>query len=109
MIFFYREPRVRSIRNIQDVPVHFLMDYPVTVVTIHKRTAGGALICTATTMQAKARTAMEAGIAASAQTGAGVTPSYTIMITEETGRNEWSAGINIWHTQYIVRYSVAEA
>ena len=109
VIFFYGEPRVRSIRPIQDVPVHFLMDYPVTVATVHKRNVGGGLICTATTMQAKARTAMEAGIAESAQTGPGVTPAYTIMITEETGRSEWSAGLNIWHTQYIVRYTAAEA
>lgn len=110
VVFFYGEPRVRSIRPIQDVPVHFLMDYPVTVVTVNKYDPILAvLVCTATTMQAKARTAMEAGIAASAQTGAGVTPAYTIMITEEIGRNEWSAGLNIWHTQYIVRYTVAEA
>lgn len=104
VIFFYGEPRVRSIRPIQDVPVHFLMDYPVTIVTVHKRTAGGVLICTATTMQAKARTAIRAAIAASAQTAPGVTPAYTMRITEERGKNEWSAGINIWSTPYIIHY-----
>ena len=105
VVFFYGEPRVRSIRPIQDVPVHFLMDYPVTVVTVNKRAAGGALICTATTMQAKARTAMRAAVAASAQTAAGVTPAYTITVTEERGKNEWSAGINIWSTPYIVKFT----
>ena len=106
VVFFYGGPRANSMRPIQDVPVHFLMDYPVTVVTVHKRDpATGALICTATTMQAKARTAMRAAIAASAQTAAGVTPAYTITVTEERGKNEWSAGINIWSTPYIVKYT----
>ena len=106
VLFFHGEPRVSSIRPIQDVPVHFLMDYPVTVVTVDKHDPIlGVLECTASIMQAKARTAIRAAIAASAQTAPGATPAYTIMITGEQARNEWSAGLNIWNTQYTIRYT----
>jgi len=106
IVFFYGEPRVGSIRPIQDVPVHFLMDYPVTVVTVNKHDPVlGGIVCTATTMQAKARTALRAAIAASAQTGAAVTPAYTIRVTNEVSRNEWQAGLNIFHTTYTILYT----
>lgn len=106
VVFFYGEPRVRSIRPIQDVPVHFLMDYPITVVTVNKHDPPlGPIVCTATTMQAKARTALRNMVAAFAQTAAGATPAYTLMIQEERGKNEWSAGINVWSTPYTVRYT----
>lgn len=98
----FGEPRVRSIRQIQDVPVHFLMNYPVTVITVDKHDPIlGTLVCTATTMQAKARTAIRAAVAASAQSGS---PAYTLTITDEIGKNEWSAGLNISSTQYILQY-----
>jgi len=102
VVFFYGEPRVRSAREIQDVPVHYLMRYPVTVVTIDKHTPGfGPLVCTASIMQAKARTAIRAAIAGSAQSA---TPAYTLTIMEEQGRNERRAGFNVWSTPYFAEY-----
>jgi len=106
VVFFYGEPTVRSIRPIQDVPVHFQMRYPITVVTVDKHDPIlGPIVCTATTMQAKARTALRAAIAASAQTGAGVTPAYTLIVKEERGRNDWMGGINIHRTPYYCEYT----
>ena len=98
----FGEPQVRSERQIQDVPVHYLMTYPVTVITVDKRDPVlGVLVCTASTMQAKARTAIRAAVAASAQSA---TPAYTLTIMREQGKNEWSAGINVWSTVYYLEY-----
>jgi len=106
VLFIYGEPSVRSIRQIQDVPVHFLMSYPVTVVTINKYDPLlGTLVCTSSTMQAKARTLLRAGIAASAQTAAGVTPAYVLTVMKEEGRNQWEAGMNVINTRYTLEYT----
>lgn len=102
VVFFYGEPRVRSARENQDVPVHFLMMYPVTVMTIDKHEPLlGPIVCTATTMQAKARTALHAAIAASAQSA---TPAYTLTVRTEDGKNDWRGGINVWSTPYFCEY-----
>lgn len=106
VVFFYGEPIDRGIRPIQDVPVHFQMRYPVTVVTVNKHDPIlGPIVCTATTTQAKARMTLRAAIAASAQTGAGVTPAYTLIVKEERGRNDWMGGINIHRTPYYCEYT----
>ena len=106
VVFFYGEPRVRSQRQIQDVPVHFLMSYPVTVVSVNKHEPVlNDLICRASTIQAKARTALRAAVAASAQSAAGATPAYVLTVMQETGKNEWSGGINIWSTPYTIEFT----
>ena len=106
VVFFYGEPRVNPIRKVTGVPVHFLMSYPVTVVSVDKHNPVlGVLVCTATEIQAKARTALRAAVAASAQSAAGATPAYELIITQETGKNEWSAGLNLWSTPYILNYT----
>jgi len=103
VVFFYGEPRVRSAREIQDVPVHYLMIYPVTVVTVDKHDPPlGPLVCTATTMQAKARDTLRLAIAGAAQSA---TPAYTLTIRTEEGRNDWRGGINIWSTPYYIEYA----
>jgi len=81
----YGAPRVRSDRQIQDIPIHYLMTYPVTVITVDKRVPVlGPLVCTATTMQAKARTAIRTVVAASAQSA---TPAYTLT-NHERGKSQ---------------------
>jgi len=98
----YGEPSVRSARQIQDVPVHYLMVYPVTVITVDKRDPVlGTLVCTATTMQAKARTAFRTIMLTSAQSA---TPAYTLTIMREEGRNDWMGGLNIHRTTYYFEY-----
>jgi len=105
VLFLYGEPRAKSFRPIQDVPVHYMMSYPVTVVTVDKHAPPlGALVCTATTMQAKARTAMRAAIAASAQSAVAATPAYTLRIISEEGDNMWGAGINLQRTKFILEW-----
>jgi len=105
VLFIYGEPTpVRGVRQIQDVPVHFVMSYPVTVVTVDKYVLG-LLVCTSSAMQAKARTALRAAVAASAQTGPGAAVSYVITVIREDGRNMWEAGLNVLNTKYIVEYT----
>jgi len=106
VLFLYGEPRVRSIRPIQDVPVHYVMSYPITVVSTDKRIPPlGALVCTASTMQAKARTALRAAIEADAQSAVAAVPAYTLMIASEAGSTQRSGGINIWVTVYTLDYT----
>jgi len=106
VIFFYGEPRVRSQRQIQDVPVHFLMSYPVTVVSVDKHDPFlGTLVCTGSKMQAWARIRLRVAVSASAQSAAGAVPAYVLTIIQEQGKNEWSAGINVWSTQYILEWT----
>ena len=106
VLFIYGEPTVRSIRQIQDIPVHFLMSYPVTVATINKYDPLlGSLIGTSSTLQAKARIALRAAVAASAQSGPAAVASYIITVIRETGRTDWMAGINLWRTEYIIEYT----
>lgn len=103
IVFFYGEPTVRSDRQIQDVPVHYVNMYPVTIVTVDKyNPALGILDCTAATMQAKGRTAIRTAIEASAQSA---TPAFTLTIMREEGRNSWTGGINIWRTAYYLGYT----
>lgn len=107
VLFLYGEPRVRSIRPIQDVPVHYLMDYPVTVVTVDKHAPPlGALVCTSSTLQTKARAAIRVAVANSAQSAVGATPAYTLMIETETGSNQWSGGLNLIKTEFILRWTL---
>ena len=106
VVFFYGEPEETGIRKIQDVPVHFLMSYLVTVVTVDKHfPLLGPLVCTATTMQAKARTAIRAAAAGAAQSAVGATPAYTLTVVRGRGKNEWRAGINIWSTPYTLLWT----
>lgn len=102
VVFFYGEPRVKSAREIQDVPVHYLMRYPVTVVTVDKRDPVlGVLVCTASIMQSKARTALHTVVEANAQSAV---PAFTLTAMEEQGKNAWSGGINVWQTPYTLEY-----
>lgn len=105
----YGGPRVRSTREIQSKPVHYMMRYPVTVVTVDKHDPLlGTLVCTAPIMQAKARTALRNAVEGSAQSASGALPSYVLTVVEEQGKNEWRGGLNIWSTVYYVEYTSGE-
>lgn len=98
----FGEPQVRSERQIQDVPVHYLMTYPVTVITVDKHIPLlGPIVCTATTMQAKTRTQIRAAVAATAQSAV---PAFTLTIMREQGRNDWMGGVNIHRVVYYIEY-----
>lgn len=104
VIITYGEPRVRSSREIQNVPTHYAMSYPVTVTTTDKYELA-VLVCTATTMQAKARTAVRNGVEASAQSSL---PSYTLVVDEENGRSSRQGGLLLWETPYILQYKIGQ-
>lgn len=97
------EPTVRSQRETQDIPTHYLMRYAVTVTTVDK-TSAGAVVCTASIMQGNARVRVRAAIEASAQSATGATPAYVLTIMEERGKNSWVAGLDLWETTYYIEY-----
>jgi len=99
VLFIYGEPRVRSTRQIQSVPVHFLMTYPVTVVSVDN------IVCTAALVQAKARERLRDAVKNSAQSPAGTDPVYMLTITQEQGRSQRSGGLNIWSTEYLLEWT----
>ena len=102
----YGGARVRSSREIQDVPTHYAMNYAVTVVTVDKRDPVlGVLVCTASTMQAKTRDAIRAIVEANAQSGI---PSYTLTIMAEVGKTMRLAGLDIWQTVFTIEYKIGQ-
>jgi len=98
------EPRSRSIRPIQDVPVHYLMRYPVTVTTVNKPLTGVALTHTAARMQYKVTYALRAAIAVHAQSVAAATPAFTMKLVEDVATHKWIGGLDVWQATHYVEY-----
>jgi len=103
VVVSYGDPRSRSDRNIQDVPVHYLMSYPVSVTTVDKPLAG-ALVCTASMMQYKVTYALRAAVAAFAQSAVGVSPAYTLKITSDDAVMKRVGGLTIYETKHTLEY-----
>ena len=103
VVITYGEPRSRGVRQIQDVPVHYLMSYPVTVTTVDKPLTG-VLVCTAMRMQYKVTYALRDAVEAFAQSAAGVPPAYTLTITSDEASMRRVGGLNIWMTKHMLEY-----
>jgi len=103
VILSYNEPRSRAVRRIQDVPVHYLMSYQINVTTTDKPLLG-AIVCTAVRMQYKVTLALRRAVAASAQSGAGLTPAYTLSIMSDTATHKRIGGLDIYETTHVVEY-----
>lgn len=103
VIFTYGEPRSRSVRPIQDVPVHYNMDYPITVSTADKPLTG-VLTATAVRMQYKATYALRDIVEASAQSVVGASPAYTLRVISDDAVVRNVAGIKVWETKHMLQY-----
>ena len=103
VVITFGEPRSKSVREIQDVPVHFLMSYPITVTTVDKPLVGER-VCTAVEMQYKVTWALRAAIAGSAQSGVGATPAYTLTLRSDASVHKRVAGVDMWETSHVVEY-----
>jgi len=103
VIISYGEPRSRSDRDVQDVPVHYLMSYPITVTTVDKPLVG-ALVCTASRMQYKVSYALRLAIAGIAQSAPAATPAYTLTLRTDTSTMRRVGGLNIWETSHVAEY-----
>ena len=103
VIVSYGEPRSRSDRNVQDVPVHYMMSYPVTVTTVDKPLTG-LLLCSGTRMQYKVTYALRAAVAAFAQSATGVSPAYTLKITSDDAVMKRVGGLKIYETKHLLEY-----
>jgi len=103
VVITFGEPRSRAERRIQDVPVHYLMSYPFTVTTVDKPLTG-VLVCTAAEMQYKVTLALRTAIGASAQSGAGLTPAYTLSIQSDTALHKRVGGLDIWESTHVAEY-----
>lgn len=99
------EPRSRSIRPIQDVPIHFLMRYPVTVTTVNKPLFGTPLVCTAPEMQYKVTYALRAAIVVHAQSLPAGVPAFTMKLVEDVAIRKRIAALDVWQTTHYVEYT----
>ena len=103
IIVSYGEPRSHSERDIQDIPTHYLMSYPVTVTTVDKPLSG-VLVCTGMSMQYKVTYALRAAVAAFAQSAAGVSPAYTLTIRTDDSTSRRVGGLNLYETKHVLEY-----
>lgn len=104
VVITFGSPRSRSIRPIQDVPVHYLMQYPITVTTTNKPLTGGHLACSGSIMQYHTLLALRAAIQGSAQSALGAPLAYTIRIVEDVATHKRIGGRDIWQATHYVRY-----
>lgn len=89
-------------RHIQDVPIYYPSDFPISVLITDKFDATDVLISTGNAMMWKMVEALRTIIAANAQVGA-----YTLRIISEKINNRWVAGLFIWETIITVEYKEA--
>ena len=97
------DPRSRSVRRVEDQPVHYLMSYPVTVTTLDKFTLG-VLSATAAEMQYKATYAIRLAIEGSARSAPAATPAYRLHVTTEDAKYKRSGYVYIWEANHVVEY-----
>ena len=103
IVFTYGEPRSRGVRELQDVPVHYNMDYPITISTVDKPLTG-ALICTGARMQYKSIYALRLAVAAIAQSVPAASPAYTATLITDAGTVKRVGGISVWESVNVVQY-----
>ena len=103
ILLTFGEPRSREKRRIEDIPLHYLMSYPVTVTTMDKFTAG-VLSCTASRMQYRATYLLRLAIAAAARSAIGVPPAYRLHIITDTAKYKRIGPSYIWEANHIVEY-----
>jgi len=103
IIVSYDMPRSRSDRNVQDVPVHYLMSYGVTV-TITDKPISGVLVCTGMAMMYKVTYALRAAVKAFAQSAIGAAPAYTLKIISDDAVMNRVGGLKIWETKHLLEY-----
>jgi len=104
VVITFGSPRSRSIRPIQDVPVHYLMRYPITVTTINKPLTGGHLVCSGSIMQYHTLLALRNAIEGSAQSAPGAPLAYTIRIVEDVATHKRIGGLDVWQATHYVQY-----
>ncbi len=103
IVITFGEPRSRSVRNIQDVPVHYNMTYPITITTVNQPLIG-ALTATAMKMQYKVTLALRTAIEASAQSAPAATPAYTLFIVSDVATYKRVGGVNLWEASHTAQY-----
>ncbi|GAG18300.1 unnamed protein product [marine sediment metagenome] len=102
VLLTFGEPRSRAIRPIQDVPVHYLMRYPITVTTVNIPLTGVGLTHTAARMQYKVTYALRAAIPVTAQS-VGV-PAFTMRLVEDVASHKRIGGLDVWQATHYVEY-----
>ncbi len=103
VVITYGDPNSRSDRDIQDVPVHFLMSYPIVVTTADKPLIG-VMVCTAARMQYKVTYALRSAIASFAQSAIAATPAYTLTLKSDASIYKRVGGIYVWETRHVAEY-----
>ena len=98
------EPRSRGVRPIQNVPIHYMMRYPVTVTSVNKPLTGAVLTSTAARIQYKITYALRQAIAVHAQSGGGATPAFTMTLVEDVASHKRIGGLDVWQATHYVVY-----
>lgn len=93
----------RSLREVQSIPVHYNMKYPVIVTTVDKPMTG-ALLCTATEMQWKVTYALRNAIEVHAKSAIGVPPAYTLTIVTGNTTFKRVGGLDIYESRHVLEY-----
>lgn len=106
IVISYGEPRSRSQRPIQDVPVHYNMTYPVTVSIVDKPQSG-VLVSTASRGQYKVTYALRNAVAAFAQSVAGASPNYTLIVNSDDTQVRHVGGIDVYETRHNLEYETS--
>jgi len=94
----FGEPRSREKRRVEDIPLHYLMSYPVTVTTMNKPNV------TAARMQYKVTYALRACIEAAARSAVGGPVAYRIHIITDDAKHKRIGYSDIWEANHIVEY-----
>lgn len=103
VVFSYGEPRSRGVREIQDIPVHYLMTYPITVFTADKPLTG-VLVCTAAEMQYKCTYALRAAVESFSESAVGATPAYVLTLKSDDASSMRVGGVRFWYTEHRLEY-----
>ena len=103
VVVTFGEPRSREMRRVEDIPIHYLMSYPVTVTTMNKYTAG-VLSCRAARMQYRITYLLRQTIEAAARSAVGVPPGYRLHIITDEAKYKRIGYVYVWEATHIVEY-----
>ena len=107
-VLTYGEPNSIGVRDAanQSVPVHYNMNYPVTVTTVDKPLTG-VLVCTAQEMQYKVTYALRVAAEVFSESVPAASPAYRLTLKSDNTLTKRVGGIRIYETSHVFRYETS--
>ncbi len=103
IVFTYDDPQSTGVRRVDEIPVHYLMTYPVHVFTADKPLTG-ALVCTASEMQYKVTYALRDAVTDFRESAAGASPAYRLTLISDNSNTVRVGGVRFWETLHRLEY-----